>query len=299
MDEFVPFFKLPYRSIDPRVQERLLGNTRSVGMVVLAAALCPEMLSEQEKWTAPKSLARAERMGEQCSRTPQQIRATLLEWLLTPVPKEFGVPKTFDGRMGQLGVWDPSVATWIILRMCHEILRDVKPDYREPFEQALAELELAIEPGQERARPNPAERAARIADDYAPYGDFAQSLLDNADVRGPDRFHWWAALALRETIWEIANALQSKERISRERSFDVAASFAWKRCSSIAYMRDKKQESSLVLAQLLERALYTYPFGYSADKAKGRSSGALSAGASFGWAVAGAVAGAIAVRALR
>ena len=296
MDEFVPFFKLPYRSIDPRVQERLLGNTRSVGMVVLAAALCPEMLSEQEKWTAPKSLARAERMGEQCSRTPQQIRATLLEWLLTPVP---GVPKTFGGRMGQLGVWDPSVATWIILRMCHEILRDVKPDYREPFEHALADLEVAIKPGQERARPNPAERAARVADDYATSGDFAQSILENANTRGPDRFHWWAMFALRDTIWEIANALQSKERISRQKSFDAAATTAWSRLSHIAYMRDKKQESSLVLAQLLERALYTYPFGYSADKAKGSSSGALSAGASFGWAVAGAVAGAVVVRALR
>lgn len=298
MDEFVPFFKLPYRSIDPRVQERLLGDTRSVGMVVLAAALCPEMLSEQERWTAPKSLARAERMGEQCSRTPQQIRAALLEWLLTPVPEDLSVPRSFEGRMGRLGQWDPSVAAWIILRMCHEILRDVKPDYREPFEQALAELELAIEPGQERAKPNPTERAARVAEDYGAYGEFARSLLDNAEPRRrEDRFHWQAMLALRETIWEIANALQFKERMSREQSFDAAARIAWKRYSSIAYMRDKNQESSLVLAQLLERALYTYPFGYSAEKRK--SAGALGARAALGWAVAGAVAGAVAVRALR
>ncbi len=319
MSDFVSMYKLPFRSIDPRVQERILSSEpNSVGRTLLAAALCPEILSDRKRWEAPKSLAKVERLGEQCGRTPTQIRVTLLEWLTTPQKNLW----RFPDRMRSLWKWDPALAGWIILRFCSELVPLTKDFLREPFEEAIATLLRAVELSSgERRSARSVDSAEKLGsdvrEDFSPYEEFSESLLANISRSGPERSPWRIALDLREAIFETAFAMSFLDDPETgaidgsgiglaARSLAVALWQEWPDRSGDKFNLDLGSlgrraeqidyaERSPVFLRLLERAVFEYPYGYSRTS----SSGAVRGGASSfargsAMVAAGVAAGAVA-----
>ena len=277
-----------FDSIDPRVRSVLLKRAPySLDRVAMAAALCPELLGERDRWTGARSLAAAELQAEECGRTPEDVRRAVFEWMITPQNSK--TAKAWGDRLSALALWDYSLALWVVASLIRQMTEQVPEYAREPLLDAAAQIEMAA-----RLPKSDTKVGRRLAEDFSENGEFAGSMYEanEADSNHPQTHPWYAATRLIGAVRKLG--LMMTLGSARDTNMEGVASSLF--VASAHLVRHQIGRISSVQTQreidaMLERAIASYPLGY-----RERSSGAIRAS---GWAlpaVAGAAPGAQAQR---
>lgn len=148
--------------------------------VALAAALCPEILSEKKKWTRnPGSLVEAEVFAQQCGRSMQDIKLALVEWVMA---------NSVFGTIQGLAEWDAMLGAWCGADLAERVVAYTAP-YEASVQNAINHIRRVVKRGvPDESNPRnvslilEGDMQRRISDLYAEM-DYAPTEKDGRRMR--------------------------------------------------------------------------------------------------------------------